>query len=88
MTSGHQRTEAESCVLASVHTRDKKPSPFGFVLIGLSFGTGAEYQKQTGSKALTALVYLYHNTLRIRWTLGFYYYKIASFHFHCNAMII
>jgi len=42
--------------MASVHTRGQKSSPFGLTLICLGSGTRAEYQKQPGPKALTALV--------------------------------
>jgi len=42
--------------MASVHTRDQKPFPFGLTLICLGSGTGTKYQKQSGPKALTTLV--------------------------------
>jgi len=44
--------------MASVHTQDQKLSPFGLALICLGSGTGAEYKKQPGPKALTTIVYL------------------------------
>jgi len=47
--------------MALVHTRGQKRSSFGLVLICLDYETGAEYQKQLGPKALTALVVLILN---------------------------
>jgi len=56
MASVHIKTEVEEYLYGFGSDPRPKAIPFGLTLICLGSGTEAEYKKQPGPKALTALV--------------------------------